>query len=351
MKISTSVRSSLTPLRDPRGSLKTIRSSTPSTGSSVTSNRSPSASTTSRTSTSGAEAPAVMPSVRTPVEPGEIEVRAAADQPRLGALALGDLDQAQRIGAVRRADHQHRVAARRDRLHRRLAVGGRVADVLAARARGSTGKRRRRMATISAVSSTESVVWVRKARLSGSAGAIVSASAAVSIRVIRPSGTWPNVPITSGWPAWPTNRMWRPLLDQPLGLAVDLGDERAGGVEIVEAALLRLGRHRLGHAMGGEDHRRAVRHLVQLGHEDRALGLQAVDDELVVDDLVADIDRRAVALERELDDADRAVDAGAEAARRGDQQGEGGLGGHAGFTRARALLTDCSCLHETLDGA
>ena len=25
-----------------------------------------------------------------------------------------------------------------------------------------------------------------------------------------PSGTWPNVPITSGWPAWPTNRMCRP---------------------------------------------------------------------------------------------------------------------------------------------
>src|SRR5205085_8525370 len=50
----------------PAGSLNTIRSSTPSTGSSVTSNRSASAATTSRTSTSGAEAPAVMPSVRTP---------------------------------------------------------------------------------------------------------------------------------------------------------------------------------------------------------------------------------------------------------------------------------------------
>ena len=39
-----------------------------------------------------------------------------------------------------------------------------------------------------------------------------------------------------------------------------------------------------------------------------------------------DIDRRAVLLDRQLDDADRAVDAGAEAARRGDQQVEGGLG-------------------------
>ena len=42
-----------------------------------------------------------MPSVRDAVEPGEIDVGAAADQPRLGPLALGDLDQAQRVGAVR----------------------------------------------------------------------------------------------------------------------------------------------------------------------------------------------------------------------------------------------------------
>ena len=28
--------------------------------------------------------------------------------------------------------------------------------------------------------------------------------------VIRPSGTCPKVPITSGWPLWPTNTMWRP---------------------------------------------------------------------------------------------------------------------------------------------
>jgi hypothetical protein len=39
-----------------------------------------------------------------------------------------------------------------------------------------------------------------------------------------------------------------------------------------------------------------------------------------VDDLVPDIDRRAIALERQLDDLDRAVDAGAEAARGGDQE-------------------------------
>ena len=122
------------PLRGRAGSLNTIRSSTPSTGSSCTSKRSARRSTTSRTSTSGAEAPAVMPSVPDALEPVEDRCRVPrADQPGARAFALGDLDQAQRVGAVRRADHQHRVAAAGDRLDRRLAVRGRVADVLAAR--------------------------------------------------------------------------------------------------------------------------------------------------------------------------------------------------------------------------
>jgi hypothetical protein len=84
-------------------------------------------------------------------------------------------------------------------------------------------------------------------------------------------------------------------------------------------------------AVGGKDDREAVGNLVEVGDEDGAFRLQAVDDELVVDDLVAHVDRRAVALQRQLDDADRPVDAGAEAARGGDAEGEGRLrNGHGG---------------------
>ena len=49
----------------------------------------------------------------------------------------------------------------------------------------------------------------------------------------------------------------------------------------------------------------------------RPLGAQPLDDVAVVHDLVADIDRRAVFLERALDDLDRAFDPGAEASRLG----------------------------------
>ncbi len=46
---------------------------------------------------------------------------------------------------------------------------------------------------------------------------------------------------------------------------------------------------------------------------------QAIDDEAVVDDLVAHVDWRTEELDRALDDVDRAVDTGTEAPRIGQQ--------------------------------
>ena len=169
-----------------------------------------SASMTSRTSSSGAEAPAVRPRVARLAEPVPVDVGRALDQAGGDAHPLGDLGQPQRIAAVRRADHQHPLAFGGDRLDRRLAVGGGVANVLAARRAD-----RRESAPSSARRSPPcrrptSVVWVRKARLAGSAPRARRRRRRVSTRVIDPAGTWPKVPITSGWPAWPMNRMWRP---------------------------------------------------------------------------------------------------------------------------------------------
>ena len=59
--------------------------------------------------------------------------------------------------------------------------------------------------------------------------------------------------------------------------------------------------------------------------EHRALGLQAFDHVLVVHDLVPHIDRRAVFLQRALDDLDRAHHAGAETARLGQNDLHGNL--------------------------
>lgn len=57
-------------------------------------------------------------------------------------------------------------------------------------------------------------------------------------------------------------------------LLVHLRDERAGGVEIEEIALVRIGRNGFGHAMGGEDHGLLAvlgRDLVELLDENRPL--------------------------------------------------------------------------------
>ena len=85
-----------------------------------------------------------------------------------------------------------------------------------------------------------------------------------------------------------------------------------------EAARRRFPAHRLRHAVGAEDESRAGRDVGEVLDEDRALGLEVVDDVGVVDDLVAHVDRRAELVQRALDDLDRAIDAGAEAARLGE---------------------------------
>ena len=79
-------------------------------------------------------------------------------------------------------------------------------------------------------------------------------------------------------------------------------------------------------AVGGEDHRPALGHLVELLDEDRAARLEVGHHVLVVHDLLADVDRGAVEVERLLDRDHGAVDAGAVAAGRREQDVLGGLG-------------------------
>ena len=88
-------------------------------------------------------------------------------------------------------------------------------------------------------------------------------------------------------------------------LLVDLGDQRTGRVEIEQLAHACVLGNRFGDAVSREHHRAMAvvgGNLVQLLDEDSAAGLEPFDDVAVVDDLVADIDRRAVFLQREHDD-------------------------------------------------
>ena len=108
-------------------------------------------------------------------------------------------------------------------------------------------------------------------------------------------------------------------------LAVHLGHQRAGRVDRPQLARLGVGVDGRAHAVGGEDGDRALGDLVrQLVDEDRPARGEILHDVLVVDDLLAHVDRRAVQLERALDGLDGPVDARAVAARSGQQQLLGG---------------------------
>ena len=61
--------------------------------------------------------------------------------------------------------------------------------------------------------------------------------------------------------------------------------------------------------MGGEHAHRPLGHFGVLLHEDRPALAQRLHDVLVVDDLLADVDRRAVDLQGPFDRLDRPVDA------------------------------------------
>ena len=129
----------------------------------------------------------------------------------------------------------------------------------------------------------------------------------------------PIVPSTSGCPAWPiriTSRPSRAYLPTSMCTLVTSGQVASNTASPRRAASFSTRRR---HAVRAEDDGRAVRHCVELVDEHGAEAAQAIDDEPVVHDLVAHVDRRAEELDRALDDVDRAVDAGAESARIGEE--------------------------------
>jgi len=105
------------------------------------------------------------------------------------------------------------------------------------------------------------------------------------------------------------------LIGVALALDMDFRDEWASRVDDRQAARSGPILDRAGDAVGAEDRDAARRHLVDLVDEMRPFAAQPLDNVTVVDDLMTDIDRRAVFLERALDDLDRPFDPGTEASR------------------------------------
>jgi hypothetical protein len=98
------------------------------------------------------------------------------------------------------------------------------------------------------------------------------------------------------------------------GFGVDLGDQRAGGVDLDEVSRAGLSADLGRNAVRAEDERRAAGNLVDGFHECHAALDEAIDDVAIVDDLVEDIDRRSLQAQDPVDAIDRHVDARTEPA-------------------------------------
>ena len=242
---------------------------------------------------SGAEAPAVIATRRAPASQATSTRGLVVDEVGAGALAAGDLDEALGVGRAAGAGDEDDVGLAGDLAHRRLAVGGRVADVL----RGGPAQGRE----AGAQHLDDLVGLVDRERRLGQVGDALGVGgldcAAASMSSTRriASGASPRVPSTSSWSAWPMRKIVRPSRREPAGLDVHLADERAGGVDHLERPSRRLPPHRRRDAVGGEDDRRALGHLGRARRRTPPPAAQAGDDVLVVDDLLAHVDGCTVA--------------------------------------------------------
>ena len=199
----------------------------------------------------------------------------------------------------------------------------------------SCGKRSRIASTVAIVSSTDSVVWESQATFSGSR-TTMPVDVVRALHELDVLGRLAGGALDLLVALVPDQQDVVVVRGEALGLVVDLGHQRAGRVDRLQAALGGLVVHHRGDAVGGEHDRLALGHLVELLDEDRAAGLEVRDHVLVVHDLLAHVDRRAVEVERLLDrdhgavDARRSSHAARPAARRGQPRRARGRSAYPG---------------------
>jgi hypothetical protein len=98
---------------------------------------------------------------------------------------------------------------------------------------------------------------------------------------------------------------------------MDLGDERACGIENGQTSLLRFKSDCSRNAVRRKHHRTALRYFIERLNKDRAALAKSFDDKAVMHDLMSNEDRRSKLLQRPLNDVDCAIHSSAKAPRLG----------------------------------
>ena len=193
---------------------------------------------------------------------------------------------------------------------------------------------------MSRVSSTLSVVWVTKASRSGSLGSMPR-DVLDRTDQVDPALDPPHRTLDLGMAGVTDQHDIEAVRGVPVTLFVYLGDQRTRRVDHAQSALMRRQFHALRDAVRAEYGDCALRDLMDLVDEPGALALQRLDHVLVVDDLVADVDRRAEPLQRALDDLDRPLHARAETPRLGEHHPQRGLAHPAFPHQSRSNPASC----------
>ncbi len=113
-----------------------------------------------------------------------------------------------------------------------------------------------------------------------------------------------------------------------LTFLVDFGDKGAGCINDRQITIFSFADNHLGHAMCAENSDRTIGNFIKLFNKDSALVAERLNNELVMHDLVADIDRRPIDFESFLNDINGPLDAGAKTARLGQNNSQGRHVGH-----------------------
>ena len=252
---------------------------------------------------------------RDAVEPGFVDLGLVVDQVRGDPARVRSLDEPVRVRRVARADDEQQVDLREHLLHRPLPVGGRVTDVFLLRRvdrREAAAQRRDHLAGL-----------VDRERRLRDVGEPVVGRVRKRLDVCDRLDEHDRAGRLAHRP---DDLLVAGVADQDDGVAVGgvtarldvhLRDERAGRVDRLQVALRRVREHGRSDPVRREDHGLALGNLVFVLDEHRAPLLELAHDVQVVDDLLADVDRRPVELECPLDRLDGPLDAGAVAARRG----------------------------------
>ena len=248
--------------------------------------------------------------VRDPLGP---DVFGLVNQVRVGSQVLRDFDQPVGVGAVARSNDQHHVRAMGHVFDCRLTVLGRVADVL--------GLGPGNVWELLLQGLDHVLGLIQRERGLGQVGDLVRIGHNQRFYLFDCGHDLSHI---RGFALRAFDLFVVAMADQHQGAAlareldrleVHLGDQRAGCIDDLEPALLGPLTDRRGNTMRGVDHARTLGHLIQLVNEDGALLGEIVYNVAVVNDFLADVDRRTECIQRNLHYIDRTHHARAKAAR------------------------------------